>query len=214
MGPGNVLTPDVEIPGVPDRRARGVRRVLVVCSGPLQRPRHAAHGHGSAPPMRRSVAVVIADTHIYAHFYNIGPKYPCLAKNRTTDPSTDHPGGPDACRDRGRGGGRCVGGRSGSGDARQARRCGCSWISDFRGVPGGWLGIPKSKSTVHGDYRVVSDPPQVAGHSLGGCRKFSEISGNCRQLPEISDATLERQVFQSWAVWCSLRNFRIVCAFN
>ena len=64
MGPGNVLTPDVEIPGVPDRRARGVRRVLVVCSGPLQRPRHAAHGHGSAPPMRRSVAVVIADTHI------------------------------------------------------------------------------------------------------------------------------------------------------
>ena len=70
------------------------------------------------------------------------------------------------------------------------------------GVPGGWLGIPKSKSTVHGDYRVVSDPPQVAGHSLGGCRKFLEISGNCRQLPAIAGATLERQVFQSWAVWC------------
>ena len=50
------------------------------------------------------VTVVIADTHIYAHFYNIGPKYPCLAKNRTADPSTDHPGGPGACRDWGEGG--------------------------------------------------------------------------------------------------------------
>ena len=116
-------------------------------------------------------------THLYAHFYNIGPKYPCLAKNRTADPSTDHPGGPGACTDRGRGGGRCVGGRSGSGDARQARRCGCSWISGFWGFPGGWLGIPKSKSTVHGDYRVVSDPPQVAGHSLGG---VPEVFGNFR----------------------------------
>ena len=156
------------------------------------------------------VAVVIADTHIYAHFYNIGPKYPCLAKNRTADPSTDHPGGPGACTDRGRGGGRCVGGRSGSGDARQARRCGCSWISGFWGFPGGWLGIPKSKSTVHGDYRVVSDPPQVAGHSLGG---VPEVFGNFRQLPAIAGncrsgrCSRVGQVFQSWAVWCYTHGF-------
>ena len=85
--------------------------------------------------------------------------------------------------------------------AQWERGCSAStslWLQlDFRflGVSGGWLGIPKSKSTVHGDYRVVSDPPQGAGHSLGGgagsFRKFPAIAGNCRQLPI-------GPLFQSW----------------
>jgi len=70
----------------------------------------------------------------------------------------------------------------------------------FRGL----VGIPKSKSTVHGDCRGVSDPPQVAGHSLGGgagsFRKFPEIAGNCRS----GRCSRVGQVLQSWAVWCSL----------
>ena len=126
------------------------------------------------------VAVVIADTHIYAHFNNIGPKYPCLAKNRTTDPSTDHPGGPGACRTgTGAGAGVWVG-AVGAGVLGKHVAVAAAGFPVSGGVPGSWLGIPKSKSTVLGDCRVVSDPPQVAGHSLGGCRKFLEISGNFR----------------------------------
>ena len=126
--------------------------------------------------MRRSVAVVIADTHLYAHFYNIGPKYPCLAKNRTTDPSTDHPGGPGACRTgTGAGAGVWVGavGAGVLGKHVAVAAAGFPISGGFRGL----VGIPKSKSTVHGDCRGVSDPPQVAGHSLGG---VPEVFGNFR----------------------------------
>ena len=70
----------------------------------------------------------------------------------------------------------------------------------FRGA--GW-GFPKAKVPYMGTTGWCRTHPRWPGTAWGGCRKFSEISGNCRQLPAIAGATLERQVFQSWAVWCS-----------
>ena len=202
MGPGNVLTPDVEIPGVPDRRARGVRRVLVVCSGPLQRPRHAAHGHGSAPPMRRSVAVVIADTHISII---LAPNTPVWLKiGRPIRVRTTREGRTHAGTGAGAGAGVWVGavGAGMLGKHVAVAAAGFPISGGFRGA--GW-GFPKAKVPYMGTTGWCRTHPRWPGTAWGGCRKFSEISGNCRQLPEISDATLERQVFQSWAVWCSSR---------
>ena len=58
----------------------------------------------------------------------------------------------------------------------------------FRGA--GW-GFPKAKVPYMGTTGWCRTHPRWPGTAWGGCRKFSEIAGNCRQLPI-------GPMFQSW----------------